>query len=501
MKTKLLLFFAICLTAFSVNAQVNSVALVGEAAGGWPGDPGNPGPTDIHQMTSTDGENWTLSQITLTGAASGGGVKFRANNDWTINWGSASFPDGTGTQGGANILCIAGTYDVSFNSTTGVYSFSGGTPPSVVKLVGTAVSDIDGIPMSTTDLIIFTATNVTLLDGLAQFDVDGLLAGGDTYPTGTALDETMFIPVPAGTYSTITVNIGSGEYNFVAAPVYPSIAIVGSGAGGWPNDPQTDANQLSTEDGETYTGVVTLTADAGSNEIKFRSNNNWSDPNWGGFSFPTGPDAGNPGGNIVVTAAGTYDVVFTRSTGAYAFSVATFALVGSGAGGWPTGTPGEVDVNQMTTTDNGRTYELNGVTLTDGETKFRANNAWDINFGAADFPSGTATQGGANIPVTSGTYNVTLDRVTGAYTFTDGTFATTTFSNKNFSAYPNPTNTVWNFTSTSEVITSVQVVDVLGKVVANSSTTTVDASTLNNGIYFARVSSENGSQVIKLVKN
>ena len=109
MKTKLFLFFTVLMMSFGVNAQINSVAVVGEAAGGWPGSPGNPGPEDVHQMTSTDGENWTLSGLTLTTFATDGGIKFRANNDWAINWGAVEFPAGIGTQGGANIQCIAGT--------------------------------------------------------------------------------------------------------------------------------------------------------------------------------------------------------------------------------------------------------------------------------------------------------------------------------------------------------------------------------------------------------
>ena len=55
MKRNLLLLIAVFLTSFGMNAQITSVAIVGEAVGGWPGDPGNPGPTDVHQMTSTDG--------------------------------------------------------------------------------------------------------------------------------------------------------------------------------------------------------------------------------------------------------------------------------------------------------------------------------------------------------------------------------------------------------------------------------------------------------------
>ncbi len=487
MKTKLLLFFAICLTAFSVNAQV-SITGVG-ATGGW----GNG--FDAY-LDDTDGDGiWVLNDFTMPG----GECKFRLNSDWAINWGSTGFPNGIGVQDGPNIPAIAGTYNITFNQTTGEYSFGGGAPVPVVKLVGTAVSVAEGINMTTTNLETFTASNVTLLDGVGQFEIDGALAGGTAFPDGTLIDDMSFIPIPAGEYTSVTVNIASGEYSFVVAPVYPSIAIVGSGAGGWPNDPQVDANQLTTTDGETYKGTVNLTGDAGSNEIKFRSNNNWSDPNWGGVTFPTGPDAGNPGGNIVVTATGTYDVVFTRSTGAYEFSVPTFAIVGSGAGGWPTGAVGEVDLNQLTTTDNGGTFSLNGLTLTDGEVKFRANNAWDLNYGGASLVD-ALVQNGPNISVTAGMYDILMNRAAGTFAITPA-LSNTTFNAKNFSVYPNPTNNTWNFTSTSEVITSIQVVDMLGKVVATSATSTIDASVLNSGIYFAKVASENATQTIKVVKN
>jgi len=52
------------------------------------------------------------------------------------------------------------------------------------------------------------------------------------------------------------------------------------------------------------------------------------------------------------------------------------------------------------------------------ELKFRQNLDWAVNWGAADFPSGTATEGGANIPVPVGNYLVEFDCSTGAYSFT-----------------------------------------------------------------------------------
>ena len=55
------------------------------------------------------------------------------------------------------------------------------------------------------------------------------------------------------------------------------------------------------------------------------------------------------------------------------------------------------------------------VTLMTGEMKFRTNNSWDYNFGD-DGNDGTLEQNGANIPVTAGTYKITLNTSTFTYT-------------------------------------------------------------------------------------
>ena len=402
--------------SFASFAQITSVAVVGEAAGGWPGSPGNPGPTDIHQMTSTDGENWTLSGLTLTTFAPDGGIKFRANNDWTINWGDVAFPSGTGTQGGANIRCIAGTYDVTFNSTTGAYNFSGGTPLPIVKLVGTAVTEPGGLVLNISGPDTFSVSNSTLVAGFAQFEVDGVLYGGTDFPTGSALSSTDLIPVPGAFFNSISINIASGEYTFIQnLPV----SIVGDGVGGWPDSPGNpgpiDINQLSSTNGVNYKldNLVCVVGPA-----KFRQNNSWT-TNWGNAAFPSGI-ATQGGDDIAITTAGTYDVKFNRVTGEYSFTPPpTIALVGAATPtGWPTGTSGEIDASVLNTTD-GVTYTLTNISLTAGPCKFRANNSWDVNWGAADFPSGIATQAGADIAIAiAGNYSVTLNRVTGAYSFT-----------------------------------------------------------------------------------
>ena len=79
------------------------------------------------------------------------------------------------------------------------------------------------------------------------------------------------------------------------------------------------------------------------------------------------------------------------------------------------------------------------------------------------------------------------------------------FDLSNFSVYPNPSNNVWNIKSNNQILNSVQVFDVLGKQVLslnpNSSEVVIDASTLNTGLYFARIATDNGVNSIKLIKN
>ena len=50
-------------------------------------------------------------------------VKFLSDSSWATNWGSDTFPSGTGVQNGSNIPVTAGTYIVVFNDIDGGYTF------------------------------------------------------------------------------------------------------------------------------------------------------------------------------------------------------------------------------------------------------------------------------------------------------------------------------------------------------------------------------------------
>jgi len=296
MKRKVLLLIAFFMIGFGANAQVSLIGV--GATGSW----------DVDQdLTTVDGNIFTLEGYTMPG----GEFKFRLDHAWGTAWGAETagtgFPTGIGSTagGGPNIVAVPGTYDITFNLATAEYSFSG-APIPVVKLVGAAVSNPAGISLSTLDAVTYTTSRAALLSGNAQFDIDGSLFGGATFPAGTASDETLFIPVTEGEYN-ISFNSSTGDYVFTAAP-FRSIALVGSGtAQGWPtSDP--DPNVMTTTDGINYVlNNITLL----DGEVKFRADNSWTE-NWG--------DPNGPGGNIASTA-GTYNVTFQRiPTPTYTFT-------------------------------------------------------------------------------------------------------------------------------------------------------------------------------------
>ena len=149
------------LMMFSANSYSQSVGIVGDAVGDWNNDV---------VLSTSDNITYTLSNYTF----SGGSAKFRQDGNWTVNWGTNAFPSGTGTQGGANIPVVAGTYNVTFDRTTGSYTF-------------TAVSSVPTLAATTVATSITTTTatsggNVTS-DGGAAVTERGIVYATTANPT------------------------------------------------------------------------------------------------------------------------------------------------------------------------------------------------------------------------------------------------------------------------------------------------------------------------------
>ena len=480
MKTKLLLLFVIILSAFSVNAQNPTVvSITGEAVGGW-------GDGHDFDMVSTDGVNWT-STITVASANSptpnAGGIKFRADHAWTISWGDVAFPSGVATLSGPNVQCISGTYDVTFNSTTGQYNFVGGAPIPVVKLVGTAVTNPGGLVLSTLDLATFTVSNATLVAGNAQFEIDGVLFGGTSFPIGSALSNTDLIPATAGSYTTISLNITSGDYVFTAAPLFQLISLTGDAVGGWGTGFDFDLTPIDT-DNYRLNDIALLAANC-----KFRKDHDWA-TTWGNAAFPSGVSTGN---DIAVTTAGTYDAKLNIVTGAYSFTFPQISLTGDAVGGWGDG----FDFD-LTTTD-GVNYSRTNVVMTTANCKFRRDHAWATSWGGDGFPIGNP--GGGDIPAVAGTYNVTFNNLTKAYSFTDA-LSVNQFDHNSFNLAPNPTKDVFSFNND---VAKVQIFNITGQLVKTFNNAVANERLsileLNQGIYFVKVTDSNlNEKTIKLIK-
>jgi hypothetical protein len=201
-------------------------------------------------------------------------------------------------------------------------------------------------------------------------------------------------------------------------------------------------------------------------ELKFRANHDWA-VNWGGPDFPNGI-AERDGPNIPVTAA-EYNIYFNTFTGEYHFVelkvFSAMGLIGTGTpfGDWSNDVPMEKDANDE------NLWKIQSVNLSDGEVKFRAEGAWTFNWGAVDWPTGTGTQDGPNIPTVAGTYGVTLNSNSGDYAFGDPLSATHDLLDPaSILVYPNPAKEELNIDVTAADLkgdVDFKVYDITGKLI------------------------------------
>jgi hypothetical protein len=380
---KKLFLSTIAILLFSLNSSAQSISMIGDAVSGWS--------TDV-VMSTTDNVNYTLSNFTF----SNGGAKFRKDASWGTNWGANAFPSGTASLNGSNIPVIAGVYNVSFNISTKAFSFSAvATGFDAISISGTAGPGLNSdTAMLTVDGINYSLNNCALTAGTLLFRKNNSSAvtwGSASFPSGTATQGGAAMVVTPGTYN-ITFNKATGAYSFAFA----TIGIIGDAtAGGWNTD-----TLMNTTDGVNYTlEGVTLTTGS----LKFRQNQSWT-INWGANTFPIGTATLN-GDNISVTA-GTYSVSFNKNTGAFNFSA-----------GYPAITLTSRNAEAELITLDGVNYYLNNYTIAAGNYLFKQTSPNINSWGTNSFPAGTATLGGATIPVVAGDYNISFNKSTGVFSF------------------------------------------------------------------------------------
>ena len=189
--------------------------------------------------------------------------------------------------------------------------------------------------------------------------------------------------------------------------------LVGSAVNGWGGTNRgfaagNDVPFLSNGQDGMFRAVATLY----DGEFKIREDNAW------GLNY--GDDGADGtleqnGANIAISA-GHYVIDFDAVNFTITITPAgtVWGVVGSATlNGWGSAE----DVKLVPDPCNDGVYIIKDVVLTDGEIKFRQDDAWGVNLGD-DGADGTTEANGANIAVSAGTYDMTLDTVNGTYTLT-----------------------------------------------------------------------------------
>lgn len=270
-------------------------------------------------------------------------------------------------------------------------------------VVGSAFNDwgaTPDAPFYKTGLAGVYVSYVTLKDG--EFKIrknnDWGINYGDTGADGKLEAGGDNIVSKAGTYK-ITFN----ETALTVKIEKYSWGIVGSAFNDWGATP--DAPLTYDPYSDQWRGVVALK----DGEFKVRQNSEWS-VNYGDDGANGTLDAN--GANLVATK-GNYliTVSFTENKISVQKITNLWGVVGSGYNNWGA-TPDFIFVpdygNFTKDFDTKGIWVAQNIKLLTGEIKFRANSDWGLNYGD-DGADGTLEVNGANILVTAGTYDITLD--------------------------------------------------------------------------------------------
>lgn len=222
-----------------------------------------------------------------------------------------------------------------------------------------------------------------------------------------------------------SLNIYSNKVTFNITPYlviinYPSVYVPGDYQG-WSPD---KAPKLSSKTNNgIYEGYVNFPTSAPSFAFKITSDPDWNHTNYGWASSTTTGNSvsgklstAGSAGNLFVPNAGYYRVKANTNASAMTWNVdkTSWGLIGDAIP--TTGWDSDRDMTYDATT---QTWKITLDLLAGKSIKFRANDAWDINYGdtGADL---SLEEGGSDIKVdAAGNYTVTLDlHVPGNYTYT-----------------------------------------------------------------------------------
>ena len=272
---------------------ISTIGLIGPAGIDWDND-----------VELTYNENLKCWEVhTLLHA---GEFKFRANHDWSINWGG-SFSELT--QGGDNLVI-----DEEAEYTIRLYLSDESPAHCTLSTYPDNLYEIGNESGWATSHLLANQgqgiyTGIYYLNGEYKFkpyadswDDDYEKVEGDAYAGTLSVTGAGNIDAPKSGVYQITVDLATMSYQLTELT---SVSIIGTVKGSWDTDVELTYN--------VEAGCWETTAELSAGEFKFRANHDWA-INWGG-SFE---DLSQNGENMNLEEAGTYKVqLFLSYPGAH----------------------------------------------------------------------------------------------------------------------------------------------------------------------------------------
>ncbi len=488
----------------------SDIGIIGDATpGGWDND------TDMYIDQTDTNQYYVVIDLTNKNA------KFRQDDDWAVNWGATDFPEGIALVGSPDNIPIAtaGKYRVDFNKETGAYKFTEEVDFRSVGMIGSATpGGWDNETPMTKDAGDPDLWNIiiTLAEGEFKFRADSTWDknwGEGSFPSGLGIfNSAGNIAVSAenaGEYQG-TFNTKTFEYSFLERVDYVTVGIIGSAT---PGGFTTATPMVKDADDFTKWSLRVKLVDG---DLRFVPENDLGQ-SWGGADFPAGTAEGGFSPDIAIPT-GDYKITFNSATLEYNFEAVVeydrLSLVGKSGpfGEWP-GSDDSKDTYLTKDSDDINLWGLASVTLgsfadvTDGGIKFRVDAAWDINWGAADFPVGVATRNGANIEPVAGTYKVEFRSDTGDYAFSEVSSTYDLLSGDVIKIFPNPAKDFMNVEVNTDALkgqVNLTLFNVNGQVLRTQvlntqGTLKINVSDIQAGNYVLRISNDKNLVVKSVV--
>lgn len=253
-------------------------------------------------------------------------------------------------------------------------------------------------------------TNLTEADVTVGEMNNFLLSNGVLPDVEASYDVRVIATVHADVETLVSSIIEMKITPFEKVIIYPTVYVPGNyqAASGYEADWSPDkAPELSSvKSDEKYEGYVYMAN--GANMFKFTDGPNW-DLNWG----DDGADGTleQNGADISADDPGYYKMNVDLNAMTYSILNTHWGLIGSA-------TPNGWDSDQDLTFDEAtHTWSIT-LDLVAGDIKFRANDAWDLDYGDTG-GDGKLDQGGDNIPIAeAGNYTITMDLTRAIYLYT-----------------------------------------------------------------------------------